>query len=348
MRECTECGRGLPDLAVACPKCWTPATPESTQNIDPRPDADHRQSSGTPTPRETSRVISFAFKLYRSNVASFITPVALVVVPAQILGALIRAVGPDETDVLRKAPRLSPFVPPPIDGPPAVDIPSLAVLLVGMLATVGLGFIAIQLATAMSFKAVSDANSGNSPSWTGSLSFAFGRLAPLAWLAVVPTVMIGLGSAVGVIPGIWFFVSWAVAVPVLLAEGEHGGSALRRSVSLVRGRWWSVFGVLLQAWFIAAVSGLVIKSVLVLLGSLVGDGALAAFVTDALASAAAGALIAPFLAVTIAVLYFDLRAREEGLQRAAAAARKQKAGKARQRPAVRKGGSRATRGPSEK
>lgn len=297
-------------------------------------------------PRETSSVISFAFKLYRSHVATFVTPVALVVVPAQILGALIRAVGPGESDVLRQAQRLSPFVPPPIARPPAVDFPSLGLLLMGKLVTVGLGLIAIQLAAGVSFKIVNDVYSGNRPSWTQSLSFAFGRLAPLAWLAVVPTAMISLGSAVGVIPGIWFFVSWAVAVPVLLAEGEHGGSALRRSVSLVRGRWWSVFGVLLEAWFIAAVSGLVIKSVLALPGSLVGDGALAAFVTDALASAAAGALIAPFLATAIAILYFDLRAREEGLQRAAA--RKQKARKARPRPAVKKGGSRATRGPSEK
>ena len=45
-------------------------------------------------------------------------------------------------------------------------------------------------------------------------------------------------SLLCIVPGIYLFVAFAVALPVLMSEGERGRKALGRSRALVRGRWW--------------------------------------------------------------------------------------------------------------
>ena len=54
-------------------------------------------------------------------------------------------------------------------------------------------------------------------------------------------------------PGVYLFVAWSVAVPVLLSENLRGMAALRRSRELVRGRWWSCAGVLVLAFLLALI-----------------------------------------------------------------------------------------------
>lgn len=306
MPECVACGQRLADLAVACPKCWTPTALGAARDIEPPVHGGHLR----PEPRSlgTGDVIYSALRIYRTHVRPLLVLAALVAVPVQLLSALILAAAPDEADVFSEPPFFSRFPPPP-----AVDTQALWLWLVARLMTAGLGIVAIHLTVGVSFGAVGEAYAGRHPEWKTSVSVALQQLRSLLWLAVVPTVLIGVGLVLGLVPGMWLYACWAVAVPVLLAEREHGASALRRSVRLVRGHWWRVFGVIVLSRLIALTFGLIISSVLRLLGSFAGDGRFVTFVTDLLAGAAAQTLTAPFLAVTIAILYLDLRAPKEGL-----------------------------------
>ena len=54
--------------------------------------------------------------------------------------------------------------------------------------------------------------------------------------------LVVLATLALIVPGIWLFVSYSVAVPALLLERIGPVEALRRSFRLVRGRWWPTRG----------------------------------------------------------------------------------------------------------
>src|SRR5438552_3168370 len=57
-------------------------------------------------------------------------------------------------------------------------------------------------------------------------------------------VAIAVGLVLLIVPGIIFFTWFALAGPIVELEGRGVRSALRRSRALVRGRFWTVLGVL--------------------------------------------------------------------------------------------------------
>lgn len=318
MPECAACGRQVPELAVACPKCWSPTAARIDQTADPHFSAELPALSEDRRPGAFD-VIHSAIRLYRRGLRTLITLAAIPVVPAQFLAALIVAVAPDPSNVVIERPS---FTRVPL--PPDVDMGALWLLTSARLTTVGIGLVATQVAVGLSFGAICDAYAGTVPAWRSSLSLGLERLRSLLWLAVIPTVLIGVGLLLGIVPGVWLYTSWALAVPVLLAEGDRGVSALRRSVRLVLPSWWLVFGVIALSRLMAWIAGVIAGSVLRLLGSLVADDALAAFVVDLLAGATAQTLITPFLAAVVAILYLSVREQEEALAAAVPARRGRK------------------------
>lgn len=111
---------------------------------------------------------------------------------------------------------------------------------------------------------------------------------------------------------IWLFVRWAVAIPVMLAEGVGPIRALDRSWTLTRGNWWRLFGILLLMYLLTSVvSGA--------LGAFALPLAVAVpFIPAAVRGAIiltvdtlAGAVVQPALYLCVVLLYFDLRIRRE-------------------------------------
>jgi hypothetical protein len=103
-------------------------------------------------------------------------------------------------------------------------------------------------------------------------------------------------------------VRWALIASVVELEGLSALGALRRSGRLVRRRWLKVGSLALVGGGIALAAGPLI-------------GALLIFVTDAplwVLNTVAGVVYAiamPFVALTIAYLYFDARAGDELAER---------------------------------
>jgi len=128
-----------------------------------------------------------------------------------------------------------------------------------------------------------------------------------------------LGLLVGVAAAVWLATSWALAAVALLLEGRGVFSSLRRSARLVRGTWWRVLGVLLLTFLLAYIAAGVLVVPAALISGVVsfavdtGAGnALAAFVALVL-STVASILVQPFVSAVVALLYTDLRIRQEGL-----------------------------------
>lgn len=171
---------------------------------------------------------------------------------------------------------------------------------------------AVLLATAACFRAIAQAYLGDETDWRSSLSYAL-HLAPsllLLTLLYVLGVVLGLVAFIG--PGIWLYVAWAFAMPVLLVEGLRGRAALGRSFRLVQGRWWRTFGVIVVGFLFAGIISTIVQGAF-LVGIVVGaDNDALVLVLSAIAGILGLAISTPFQAALLTVIYFDLRVRKEG------------------------------------
>ena len=147
---------------------------------------------------------------------------------------------------------------------------------------------------------------------------------------VVAAVVLGvLGGLVGVLAVIVVAVLLALAPPAYVLEGESVVAALRRSVGLVRARFWALLGMIALT---AVITGIIASAVSAPFS--LGGQALSGSVASGTATTLPGLVVAslgtvvgltvtmPFSAAVIGLLYVDARMRREGfdieLQRAAA------------------------------
>ena len=121
--------------------------------------------------------------------------------------------------------------------------------------------------------------------------------------------LFGLGVTIGlfllVIPGCFLLTIWAVVAPAIVAERKSVMAAFGRSRELVRGFRWPVFGAVVVALLITALTSLILDGVAAAIvgGSLLRpDGKLLRIVLDALDST----LTVPVLGLLAAVLYYRL------------------------------------------
>ena len=277
-------------------------------------------------PLGLGEIIDTAFKIYTRHWRPLMLLVAVVVVPAGIASFFIMkdAVPPDLVEQIEQLDRLNPVL------DEALVRAMLRFLGAAVLAA-ALQTAAAVLASAGSVRAVAEIYLGASPDWRVSLATAVRRLPAILLTGLLVMVAIGVlsggvwllvgvtasasagGSALAallliawflVVP--WLTISWAPAIPVLIIEGTEPSSALTRSFSLVRRRWWPTFGTLLTTWLIIAVlSGITSR---ILQAFLPGGGGV---LSGAVVSVAIAVATTPFAVAVLAVLYFDLRARRE-------------------------------------
>ncbi len=124
---------------------------------------------------------------------------------------------------------------------------------------------------------------------------------PVVVAAVIVSVAgITLGFLALVIPGILLTLRWAVVAQVAAVEQDGWIPSLRRSHELTSGHYWHIFWLLL-------VTGLLSTAITA------GAGAIDLGSTSGAASVAVGiaakTITASFTALTLAILYFDLRVR---------------------------------------
>ena len=255
-------------------------------------------------PLAIGEILDTALTIYRQRAATMIKAVVLVIAPVQVISAIVTLSGPED---------FSPSTTDATTGVNAVDFDAstFAGFVIATLVVAALGLVANELATAASLKVVSSAYLSGDPDWKESLRFAMGRAGSLIWLAILTFLGLILGAILCIAPAVYLYGAWAVATPVLLIEGLKGSKALGRSRELVKGRWGSVFLVIV----IGAILGSIVQ--VVLQGLLVGvilssSNDIVNAIATAVASTIGSALVTPFTAAVAVVLYFDLRVRKEG------------------------------------
>ncbi|GHF66065.1 glycerophosphoryl diester phosphodiesterase membrane domain-containing protein [Streptomyces griseosporeus] len=132
----------------------------------------------------------------------------------------------------------------------------------------------------------------------------------------------GLGAGV---VALWLLIRFSLASPALMLEKQGIGKSMSRSVKLVRGSWWRVFGIQLLAMIIANIVAAIIVVPFTLLGAASSGDGISGFVNSSgspgwafLIISGIGAVIGsmitfPITAGVTVLLYIDQRIRREAL-----------------------------------
>jgi hypothetical protein len=161
----------------------------------------------------------------------------------------------------------------------------------------------VPLMTALSAVVVQDLGRGAQPTLAGALHVALRRLP--AVLGAVGLYVLGVsgGIALLIIPGIWLLVLWYFAAQAAVLENASPMAAVRRSVELVRGSWWRVFGLILLTLILFGFGAAILTSIV---GA---SGSTALYVASLIVVEALSVSLSGIFA---ALLFFDLRVRRAG------------------------------------
>jgi hypothetical protein len=147
--------------------------------------------------------------------------------------------------------------------------------------------------------AVDDVRDGRIDSSIGDL---FERVRPYLGTLILAGILAGLGIALGlvllIVPGLILLTWWCLIVPVIVLEGKQVGESFGRSRELVRGHGWTVFGVVIIVLLASAIASGVIQSIFSFLNP---------FFRYWIGGTVANAIVDPFLAVALTLMYFHLR-----------------------------------------
>lgn len=130
----------------------------------------------------------------------------------------------------------------------------------------------------------------------------YGRLIAVDLLFVA---IVAIGLLLGFVPGILAFVWLGLAGPIVELEDQTAVGALRRSLQLVRGNFWLVFGVLAPIEIFGDAIG---GGLAAMVHDLLGHTFLATWLAESLADAA----LSPLFAVAAVLLTVELMREKEG------------------------------------
>ena len=147
--------------------------------------------------------------------------------------------------------------------------------------------------------AVRDARDG---SFDSTLGDVFARVSPAVFPLLVAGLLAGLGIAVGfvllVVPGLFLLTIWAVIGPVIVVEGTSALESFGRSRALVRGHGWTVLAIVLVMGLLSAIASGLLRAVFSFLPR---------FLEILVGGTIAQAVVAPLMAIALAITYFRLR-----------------------------------------
>ena len=189
-------------------------------------------------------------------------------------------------------------------------VTAVAVGLLGLLGAVGaaLGWIlqlfAAFLLQAALVKAVQDVRDGRADLSLGdTVSAATPAILPVAVASILAGIAITIGLILLVVPGLILITIWAVIIPVIVLERSGALASFGRSMQLVRGNGWQVFGNLVVVFLIMIGVNIIIDLVI---------GALPILLRTGLSAIISGTLIAPFIALVVTLIYYRLSAVQQG------------------------------------
>ena len=265
-------------------------------------------------PLGIGELLDAAFKIYRTRFKTLVLCVLVPVVPIIIVQQLVLASVTDDLTTTQ-------------NGSVRFDFTATAVTAIGVV--VLLSILLGLLATAACTRAVTAAYLDQPTTWQESLRFALRKVGPLLLLALVAAAasfavvfliafiaaLVHPATVVLTIPAaIYLLVRLLlIIVPVRLVEDVGAVASLRRSWSLVGGRWWASFALVVILVILTFVLTLLLQTLLVTIPVGATGSTVVAGILNTRSWILTNVITTPIGAAVLTLLYFDLRVRKEGL-----------------------------------
>jgi len=253
-------------------------------------------------PRGIGEILDTAVALYRARFRKLTLVTATVVIPVQVLSALVLlSAQPESYDRLN----VTGSVGPQYDSNSAL-IGFAAFLVITVVSLLSTAFV-----IAVCTRIVADAYIDRESDARDAVRAVSPRLFAIIGLTILVTICDGIGllfCGIGVLVPLTLF---AVAIPALILEGITVSAAVSRSINLTKANVGHVLGVVLTARLLVSVLsvGLSLVVIVALRGG--GNGVVSSVIGQSIANAIAAILTTPFVATATVTLYFDLRIRNE-------------------------------------
>jgi hypothetical protein len=247
-------------------------------------------------PKGIGDILNAAFTLYKEKWQQFFVIVAIVAVPVSIIQYFLI------DQFLTRT--VTSEVDPTTGQVHLVTTGSSFGTLVGGTILVGLVLVMIALVLQGAItRAAAGSVVGMQIDVDESYRYGLARIGSILLIGLLTGLAVGIGFFLFIIPGIIFFVRFAVGIPALVVEDRRGTPAMRRSWELTGGHFWHVAGTVLLAGIITSIVS----------GILTAPFGSSGWFLRAIAASIAQIVTAPFTALVGVLVYLDLRARKESL-----------------------------------
>ena len=153
-------------------------------------------------------------------------------------------------------------------------------------------------------KAVQDVRDGRVDlDLRATISAALPFVGSVAVASVLASIGIGIGFILIIVPGLILLTFWSLIVPEIVIGGAGALESFGRSWRTVRGYAWNVFGTFIVVFLIWVVGEIVLSAILFAL-----PNAWRSFIADLVV----GALVMPFVAAVVTLIYYRLTAVHGG------------------------------------
>ena len=178
-------------------------------------------------------------------------------------------------------------------------------------------YIAIEISAAATVMAVSSIHLDRPVSIGLAFSSARSSMSRVLLIAFAVGIAAGIGLVFLVIPGIYLWLMWSLAVPVTVLEGGGLNASTTRSKELTRGSRGRIFVIYFLVVVLAIVVGAIFQMPLGVLAVLLGRGnpqGAVALITAVSAAATfiSTSLVGPLATIALTLIYYDQRVRKEG------------------------------------
>jgi hypothetical protein len=168
-----------------------------------------------------------------------------------------------------------------------------------------IGLIVTTVVSGVAVKQTSDILEKGEANLQDSFRFAASKLPSLLVVAIITSIIIGIGLIVFVVPGIIFAIMFSLVVPAIIIEQTGSLESLSRSRRLVSKRWGKTFVVILLITIIIAVINTVVGLITGFFGSLI---------INTITTIIISSITQPIYVVAITLLYYSMLIKEQPLQ----------------------------------
>lgn len=156
-----------------------------------------------------------------------------------------------------------------------------------------------------------DAKQGKSRKLATYYAPALKAAFPIALLAIVSAILMGIGLLLLVVPGLWIYAVFSVMAPAVVID-KVGFRGLGRSTQLTKEYRWPVLGALIIMLVVTVLLSFAVTFLAGIFASIVGFGAVGVVLTI-LISGLVYAFTYGLSGITVALIYARLREIKEGV-----------------------------------